>query len=135
MLTDDSPKKIEETVEQMSSSALDSPSSLDEPLSDFTDSVIQKIKEPSRFSTIPDHSEKFDEEYQVYLKVMRELVNWDKKISAYEEGFEKMDAKHIDHLRFTYQEILVPFAHQMKILIRNNQEEVADEIQGILNDE
>jgi hypothetical protein len=68
---------LHESSEQMSSSALDSPSSYYEPPTKFTDDVLAKIKDPSTPSTIPDHiSQEYDAEYQVYFKVMQELLNW-----------------------------------------------------------
>jgi hypothetical protein len=123
--------------EQMSSSALDSPteaSSLDDPPSKFMQAVLLKLKDPSAPSSVPDHSNNFDEEYQVYFNVMKELVTWEERVQKYEDTFEKLDPEHMDFLKLTYQENLIPFVHHMKILIRNTQEEIADEIQGILEE-
>jgi hypothetical protein len=128
---------LSESEEQMSSSALDSPSeasSLDDPPSKFMQAVLRKLKDPSARSSVPDHSDNYDEEYQVYFNVMKELVTWQERVQKYEDTFEKLDPDNLDHLKLTYQENLIPFVHQMKILIRNCQEEIAEEIQSILEE-
>jgi hypothetical protein len=65
---------------------------------------------------------------------MKELVTWEERVQKYEDSFEKLEPDNIDHLKLTYQENLIPYVHQMKILIRNCQEEIAEEIQGILEE-
>jgi hypothetical protein len=106
---------IHESSEQMSSSALDSPSSYYEPPTKFTDDEFAKIKDPSKPSTIPDHiSQEYDAEYQVYLNLMKELLNWQTKFDEYENSFEKLDRTNFDALKFTYQENLIPFIRHVK---------------------
>jgi hypothetical protein len=117
-----------------SSSSSSSPSSLDDPPSKFTLAVLEKIRDPSAPTNLPDHSRKWDDEYQVYFRAMKEVIIWENQVKAYEDTVENFKPKESDPLVMMFKEMLVPFTHQMQILIRNQQESIAEEIHNILDE-
>jgi hypothetical protein len=65
---------------------------------------------------------------------MKEIIIWQEKIQAYETDVDHFNPKDSDPLVLMFKDTLAPFTHQMLILIRNQQERIAEEIHSLLDE-